>query len=75
MITIELLNEAVKKLDSQKHETKFVVCTGEGLIKNGIKVFNDEIILPETKYLIEIGNYPYSYKPTAVRPLKDSSND
>lgn len=69
MLTIALINEAVKKMESIEHETKFVICTGKSLIENGMDSFKDEKILQDTRYLVELGNYPYSHIPTAVKPL------
>jgi hypothetical protein len=69
MLTLKLINEAVAKMESRDHETKVVIVTGKGLIDNGMTEFNGETIDAKRNYAVELGNHPYSYKPTSVKAL------
>lgn len=69
MNMLELINEAINKMNDKEPKIHYVICTGNGLIANGLCIFNGESIVPEKNYIVELANYPFNVNPTAIKEI------
>lgn len=70
MNILEMMTEAVSKLNEPKHESHVVICTGRGLLANGLCSFNGEQVDPAKTYMVELANYPFNMTPTSMKAFE-----
>jgi hypothetical protein len=68
-INLEMLTKATERMNRQEQENHFVICTGKGLLANGICSFNGKQIDPDKRYMVELNNYPFNINPTDIKAL------